>query len=57
MNRWRDYARHRRVHPRVLERLLIPDDAFCRGLSRLERLVARGPIRVVLRYVMLWGHR
>jgi len=37
--------------------LLLPDDAFRRGLSRLERLAARGPIRVVLRYVMLWGHR
>ncbi len=34
---------------------LIPQDAFERGLSRLERDMRSGPVPCVARYVLLWG--
>ncbi len=34
---------------------LIPPQAFARGLERMERDLARGPIPCVSRYVLLWG--
>lgn len=36
---------------------LIADEAFQRGLQRLEADLARGPVRCVARYVLLWGAR
>jgi SAM-dependent methyltransferase len=35
--------------------LYISDDAFERGLKRMETDLARGPIRGVSRYLLLWG--
>ena len=34
---------------------LISDSAFARGLARLERDLARGPVQATSNYVMLWG--
>jgi len=34
---------------------IIPDDAFERGMRRMEQDLQRGPIRMVSRYVLLWG--
>lgn len=34
---------------------LIRGPAFKRGLARLERDIASGPVQVVFRYVLLWG--
>lgn len=34
---------------------LIPDDAWKRGLERLESDLRSGPVRCVSRYVLLWG--
>jgi len=36
---------------------LIDDDAFVRGLARLENDAARGEVRCVARYVMLWARK
>jgi ubiquinone/menaquinone biosynthesis C-methylase UbiE len=36
---------------------LIPEEAWRAGLERLEREMARGPIRGVSRYACVWGHR
>jgi SAM-dependent methyltransferase len=36
---------------------VISDRSFRRGLSRLERDVARGPIKGVARYTLLWGRK
>lgn len=36
---------------------LIDDDAFARGLAGLERDLARGEVRCVSRYVMLWASK
>ncbi len=36
---------------------LIDDEAFARGLARLEDDVARGAVRCVARYVMLWAQK
>ncbi len=36
---------------------LIPEDAWQTGLARLERDLARGPVRGVARYACLWGCR
>ena len=36
---------------------LIDDDAFARGLARLEADLARGEVRYVSRYVMLWASK
>lgn len=35
----------------------IPEQAFTRGLARLEADLARGPIPVVSRYTVIWGTR
>jgi SAM-dependent methyltransferase len=34
---------------------LIPEDAFRRGIERMERDLCAGPILCVSRYVLLWG--
>jgi SAM-dependent methyltransferase len=34
---------------------LIPEEAWRRGLARLEADMARGPVMCVARYVLLWG--
>ncbi len=34
---------------------LIPDDAFYRGVARMEEDLRRGPIQAVSRSVMVWG--
>ncbi len=36
---------------------LIDDDAYARGLDRLEDDLARGEVRCVARYVMLWARK
>ncbi len=36
---------------------LIPEEAFARGLARLEADLAQGPIPVVSRYTIIWGTR
>jgi ubiquinone/menaquinone biosynthesis C-methylase UbiE len=36
---------------------LIPKEAWRAGLERLERDMARGPVRGVSRYACVWGHR
>ncbi|MBN1642253.1 MAG: methyltransferase domain-containing protein [Anaerolineae bacterium] len=36
---------------------LISDAAFARGLARMERDLAHGPIRCVARYTLLWGRK
>lgn len=36
---------------------LIDDEAFARGLARLETDLARGEVRCVARYVMLWARK
>jgi len=36
---------------------LIPEEAFCRGIARLERDLERGPIERVTRYTILWARR
>ncbi len=36
---------------------LIPEEAWRAGLSRLERDLARGPVRGTARYACLWGRR
>jgi SAM-dependent methyltransferase len=36
---------------------LIPEDAFRRGLARMEHDLLAGPIPCVSRYVLLWGTR
>jgi ubiquinone/menaquinone biosynthesis C-methylase UbiE len=36
---------------------LLDDDAFNRGISRLDEDLARGPVRCVWRYVLLWGSK
>jgi ubiquinone/menaquinone biosynthesis C-methylase UbiE len=36
---------------------LIPREAWRTGLERLERDMARGPVRGVSRYACVWGHR
>jgi ubiquinone/menaquinone biosynthesis C-methylase UbiE len=36
---------------------LIPEEAWHAGLERLERDMARGPVRGVTRYACVWGHR
>jgi len=36
---------------------LIPRPAFERGIERLERDIAGGPVHAVSRYVLLWGAR
>jgi SAM-dependent methyltransferase len=36
---------------------LITDRAWQRGLDRLERDLAQGPVRCVARYTLLWGHK
>ena len=36
---------------------LIDDEAFARGLARLEDDLARGAVRCVARYVMLWAQK
>jgi ubiquinone/menaquinone biosynthesis C-methylase UbiE len=35
--------------------LLIPEDAFQRGLERLERDLRAGPIHALSRYALIWG--
>ncbi|MFO8059203.1 MAG: class I SAM-dependent methyltransferase [Bacillota bacterium] len=34
---------------------LIPDESFARGIRRMQRDLARGPVRCVSIYCMLWG--
>jgi hypothetical protein len=34
---------------------LIPEEAFQKGIRRMERDLQTGPIRCVSRYVLLWG--
>lgn len=36
---------------------LIPDDAFQRGISRMESDLRAGPIRAVSPYISLWGRK
>ncbi len=36
---------------------LIPEDAFQRGIERMERDLRSRPIPCVSRYVLLWGTR
>ena len=36
---------------------LIPDEAFQRGLARMEADLERGPLPCVARYLLLWGRR
>ena len=36
---------------------LIDDEAFARGLARLETDLSRGEVRCVSRYVMLWASK
>jgi ubiquinone/menaquinone biosynthesis C-methylase UbiE len=36
---------------------LIPEQAFARGLTRLEEELAQGPIPVVSRYTIIWATR
>ena len=36
---------------------LIPPDAWRAGLARLERDLARGPVRGISRYACVWGYR
>jgi ubiquinone/menaquinone biosynthesis C-methylase UbiE len=36
---------------------LIPEDAFQRGLARMEQEVRRGPILCISRYTLLWGNK
>ena len=36
---------------------LIPQEAFERGLARLERDLAKGPIRGMRRYLFVWATR
>jgi len=36
---------------------LIPEDAFQRGLRRMEEDLAQGPIHCVSRYTMVWGSK
>ena len=36
---------------------LISEDAWQAGLERLERDLARGPVRGVSRYACVWGQR
>ncbi|OFX26719.1 MAG: hypothetical protein A2Z07_02230 [Armatimonadetes bacterium RBG_16_67_12] len=54
-----EYARHRSVHPyrdRAFSSLhLIPQEAFARGLARMEQDLREGPIHCVSRYLLLWG--
>ncbi len=35
--------------------LLIPEEAFQRGIERMERDLSTGPIQCVSRYLLLWG--
>ena len=35
--------------------LLIPEDAFQRGIERMEQDLSTGPIQCVPRYLLLWG--
>ena len=35
--------------------LLIPEDAFRRGIERMEQDLRAGPIECVSRYLLLWG--
>lgn len=48
------YAQHRRVHPEVL---LISDEAFRRGIARMEEDLRVGPIAWVPRYCLVWGSK
>ncbi len=34
---------------------LIPEEAFQKGIERMEQDLKRGPIRCVSRYLLLWG--
>jgi hypothetical protein len=36
---------------------LIPEDAFQRGLARMDEDLRAGPIRCVSYYLLLWGTR
>jgi hypothetical protein len=36
---------------------LIPEEAWRQGLARLERDLARGPVRGVARYACIWGRK
>ena len=35
--------------------LLIPEEAFQRGIERMEQDLRTGPIQCVSRYLLLWG--
>ncbi len=37
--------------------LYLSNEAFTRGLARLETDLSRGPIPCVSRYTLLWGHK
>jgi len=51
----RDLAPYRARAYSVLH--LLPEAAFARGLARMERDLARGPIQAISRYCILWGRK